>query len=276
MSLITKCTGVLETQNESKQDFIIRGKLQNGNLWYAVFDGHGSNKVINAIRALDFLQLMEMKNPAREIETIIRKIPDSFNSGATMSIVIISHENIRCFWKGDSTIKIYKNDEEYITCNNHNNENETEVARVSKLGIVTKHSWRPEIISANKITMVPSPYFMLSFNKERGLWDQTNMTNCLGHNNLLGDYIEEKTIPLTSGDEWTVLVASDGFWDIVAPEDTFIQLMNDCGELTDFAKSRWNQDWTYIYPGHPDKITKFGPADDMAIGMWKGGCTEPE
>ena len=46
--------------------------------------------------------------------------------------------------------------------------------------------------------------------------------------------------------------------------------MNDCVELTEFAKQRWKQDWTYEYPGHSSQVTKFEPADDIAIAFWKG------
>ncbi len=267
---MTDYQGVLETQQDKGQDFTVRGKLRNGNIWFAVFDGHGTNTVIDTIRGLDFNEVMENANPALEIQNIIEKIPDSFRSGATMSIVIICEDRIRCFWKGDSTIKIYKNDEEHYVSKNHDSQNDDEAKRISEMDIKTVSNWRTEILGPSTITMVQSPYYSLSYSQEKGCWDQTNMTNCLGHNSHLGSFIEEKVIHLQPNEKYSVLLASDGFWDIVSKQDVHIPRMNDCHELTEFAKQRWKQDWTYEYPGHPSQVTKFEPADDIAIAFWKG------
>ena len=270
MALMTEYHGVLETQQCKGQDFAVHGKLRNGDIWFAVFDGHGTNTVIDTIRALDFNEVMEKANPALEIQNIIEKIPDTFKSGSTMSMVIICEDKIRCFWKGDSTIKIYKNDEEHYVSKNHDSQHHEEVQRISALNLAMVEDWRTEVLGPSTITMVPSPYYRLSYSTEKGCWDQTNMTNCLGHNRLLGSFIEEKVISLQPNEKYSVIVATDGLWDIVAKQDTHLPLMNDCHELTEFAKQRWRQDWTYEYPGHPSQVTKFEPADDIGIAFWKG------
>lgn len=267
MALITNYMGVLETQFDKGQDYVLRGKKRNGDIWFAVFDGHGSNIVIDKLRSLDYGIIMENPSPAHEIQKIISEMGDTFKSGSTMSIIIISDTTIKCFWKGDSTIKIYKNNNLYITCDNHDSMNNSEMSRIEKLNIPTKMDWRTEILGKTRITMKPSPYFILT--TRDGVTDRTNMTNCLGHNGVLGDLIEEKTIELTPDDTFTAIVASDGLWDIVSPEDTDIPQM-DCHELTELAKQRWLQEWCYEYPGHPDQKTSLGKGDDIAIGMWKG------
>jgi serine/threonine protein phosphatase PrpC len=267
MALTTNYIGVLETQIDKGQDYVLRGKKRNGNVWFAVFDGHGGNAVIDKLRSLDFNIIMEKPNPAHEIQKIITDMGDTFKSGSTMSIIIISDTTIKCFWKGDSTIKIYKNNNLHVTCDNHDSVNQREMARIEKLNIPTKMDWCMEILGKTRITMKPSPYFMLS--AREGVTDQTNMTNCLGHNGVLGDFIEEKTIELTPDDDFAVIVASDGLWDIVSPDDTDIPYM-DCHELTEFAKERWMQEWCYEYEDHPTQMTKLGKGDDIAVGIWKG------
>jgi serine/threonine protein phosphatase PrpC len=275
MALCVSHTSVLETQATRKQDAVFTGKRSNGDVWYAVFDGHGGDTVIDAIRELDFLQIMDKENPAREISDIIGKLPDTFGTGATMSIVLISPTEIQCYWRGDSTIKIYKDGEEHFVSEDHSFQNATEMDRIKPLGIKTEPSWRTKILSPTSITMEPSPYFILDcivghgpFNRDKR--DMTNMTNCLGHNNKLGDTIQEEVILTAPYSLYTIIIATDGFWDIVAPQDEHIPSIESALDLTDFALGRWEQDWTYEYPGSETCTRKLTPRDDIAVGIWRG------
>lgn len=256
------------------QDFVVRGKLSNGSLWYAVFDGHGTDQVIDELRKVDFNTVMETKNPAKVIEDIVSNLGDTFRSGATMSIVIISPTTISCYWRGDSTIMVWGDNAEVFTSENHNSTSTSEMDRITSIGKEIIYAWAPKIIDKYTMTMVKSPYFVLdsrenNLDPSKPLRDMLNMTNSLGHNNNTQGAISEHHINLIPGVNYCMIAASDGLWDIVAPQDNLLMFRNAC-DIVDFAHHRWKQQWTYVYPGYEPKITKLPRVDDIGVAMWRG------
>lgn len=273
MALITNNTSILETASAKGQDFVAQGKRQNGDLWYLVIDGHGRNTVIDALRTLDYLTIMESLNPANIIKQKVNELGDTFKSGATMSIVIISPEKMNCYWCGDSTIKIWEKGKNIFTSKNHNSTNPEEVNRIETLGFEQVDDWSIEVLDDKTLTMVSTPYYILDSrlgDNGRYLQDTVNMTNVLGHNEKTGSVISHAEISLKEGVDYDMVIATDGLWDMVHPGDN-IDMFKDALDITEFAKKRWTQEWCYRFPGHPDQISSMNDQmDDIGVAVWKG------
>ena len=270
MEIFTKNSSISERPDVKNQDLIINGKLKNGSIWYLVADGHGKNTVISKLRNLDYCKIMENKDPVEEINKEINSLPNTFNSGSTISIVIISNEKISCYWRGDSTIKIWEDSKKIFESENHDDTNEKEVSRMKDLDVPTIDSWCPKIISTDTLTMIRKKYFVLDVEQSTGKVDQVNMTNCIGHNNKSYGKTQEYHITMKPSVEYTTIVASDGLWDIVAPTDN-LQDFNEATDICHFALERWNQEWNYEFPGEETVKQKLGGKDDISVALWKGG-----
>lgn len=83
--------------------------------------------------------------------------------------------------------------------------------------------------------------------------------------------------------EYKIIVASDGFWDMIIDEEVneennddeekiLADSQNGANELMQIAINRWNQSWTYI--NKDTKVVsndvKIGTGDDISIGVWVG------
>lgn len=276
MEITSMQTSILETSSGKGQDFVAQGKKTNGDLWYIVMDGHGKNTVIDALRKLDYIDIMEKDNPARAINDYVDKMGETFNSGATLSLVIISPKEIKCYWKGDSTIKIWSDKEEIFASKNHNMHNVDEVDRMKALGISTIDSWSPKVLGDATLTMVPAKYYVFNtiiHDNGTPYNDILNMTNSLGHNGKTGNSISEACIYLEPDIKYTLVMATDGLWDMVHTDDKIYDF-NDATKLTEFAKKRWAQEWIYVFEGYPDVIQTLPQCDDIAIAIWKGVIKE--
>ena len=272
MEITSMQSSILETSSGKGQDFVAQGKKTNGDLWYLVMDGHGKNKVIDALRKLDYITIMENSNPARTINNYVDKMGDTFNSGATLSLVIISPTQINCYWKGDSTIKIWRDGKEIFVSENHNRDNASEVSRMTREGIMSEPAWTPKVIDDTTLTMIPASYYIFNTviqDNGKVIRDILNMTNSLGHNGMTGNSISEACIKLNKGATYDLVIATDGLWDMVHSQDK-IHEFNDATSLTEFAINRWTQEWTYIFEGYPSEQKKIPSADDIGIVIWKG------
>tara|TARA_Y100000817_G_C16844000_1_gene539259 strand:- start:1001 stop:1828 length:828 start_codon:yes stop_codon:yes gene_type:complete len=270
MELFTNFSSISEIPDSKNQDMILTGKLSSGNIWYLVADGHGKNVVIDNLRKLDYSTIMENEKPFDTICTKINALPNTFNSGSTLSLVIISNHKISCYWRGDSTIKIWEGKDQIFESANHDDTNEAEMLRLSKLGISTKDGWAPKILSPDTLTMIPKKYFILDIDQSSGKIDQMNMTNCIGHNNKSQGETSEYHFTMKPSVEYTTIVASDGLWDIVAPDDNLPEF-NNATSLCDFALDRWYKVWNYEFPGSETVKQTLGGRDDICAALWKGG-----
>ena len=270
MTLFTNSSSISELPDRKNQDLVLQGKRQNGDIWYLVADGHGKNVVINRLRELDYSEIMEHEKPITLIYNEINALPNTFNSGATISLVMITPTKISCYWRGDSTIKVWEGRDLIFESASHDDTHVKEMQRMHELGISTVDSWAPKILSPDTLTMVQKKYFVLDFHQSSGKTDQMNMTNCLGHNNKARGEPEEYHITMKPSVEYTTIVASDGLWDIVAPTDSLTDF-NEASHLCDFALDRWQQEWHYEFPGSETVRQTLGGRDDICVALWKGG-----
>lgn len=275
MSLTTINNSSLVIPESKDQDFVANGKLENGNLWYIVFDGHGTNKVIDGLKKLELCSIMSTHDPCDIIEKKVREMGDTFNSGATMSIVIISPTAIKCYWRGDSAIKIWEDNLLIFESADHNSSSIPEMERMKRMRINTVSANSPKIIDEKTITVVPSPYFIVDRKRDdlygisRVLNDQINMTNCLGHNERTGGFASINRTNMKENKEYCVIAASDGVWDVMAPREN-LSIYSNASEVASLARTRWRQQWTYEYPGYEPEITTMPEGDDIGVSMWKG------
>ena len=91
--------------------------------------------------------------------------------------------------------------------------------------------------------------------------------------------------------EYKIIVASDGFWDMIIDEEVHIKeekhddnegynnddeiladSKNGANELMQIVINRWNQPWTYINKDTKSvsKDVLIGTGDDISIGVWVG------
>jgi serine/threonine protein phosphatase PrpC len=98
-------------------------------------------------------------------------------------------------------------------------------------------------------------------------------TQSLGHRGITGLEPSVHIIDIQSNDEITVIIGSDGLWDMICEEDTqFLSTCSSAEELCKFAEDRWKQEWNYIIDmAFPDVMekTSFDDFDDITVGIYK-------
>ena len=95
---------------------------------------------------------------------------------------------------------------------------------------------------------------------------------------------EDKEEEEQDENEYKVVIASDGFWDMIIDEEVMkneednndekilADSQNGANELMKIAIDRWNQPWTYINKDTKSvsKYVLIGTGDDISIGVWVG------
>ena len=245
-------------QSLSKQDYIISGKTEKYG-WILVLDGHGKNIVLDHLKSLNWPEIIEKEDLETIIFEGIQHLGNTENSGSTLSIVKIYSDHIECCWVGDSTIKIYCENNLFYTMQNHDQHHGKEMQKIERMKIEKKTSWSPQVLSQTDISMKLSYYFNF------GPKDVLNMTHSLGHNNITGKYFEKKIINMEQNKNYKVIVATDGLWDMYYSQDDtlFCKPEINASNILDLAKTRWKQEWNY-----QGSITRFpeGNEDDIAVG----------
>jgi len=289
---VTTSCEVIELQiGPSQQDIVRTGIRADGSPWIMVADGHGNNLVTYALRGQNWDEIMNMEDHFAYIENMVKELGDTSGSGATMSTVIMAPDGMHCKWRGDSIIKIFKKGRErrqecVFSARPHNMSHEQEAARMQSFVDETPE-FNILVLSPTELTMVPSNYYVVGTKKNRlGRFvpDHMAMTNALGHNCGSGGKAEYAFIPKVATSEYTVVVATDGLWDMMCDEDADIIASSTAEELADIAAGRWEQEWDYTYPnprvykGTDQEHTivsskqKMGPGekDDIGIAVWRG------
>lgn len=278
--------GVMETYEEreiqittdirqlcSKQDYIWTGKNlvdHNGETileMIALFDGHGSDHVIEKIRSLDLNKIVaEFAEPEHEIQRLIQEtnlakkfsVYSARRSGATCSIIKVYKNRIECRHVGDSEISVYKNKKIAYRMNPHTTSNSSELRRIWKLNASLHEGNKPKILSAVEIIMEPSN--IVKFKNF-----PLAPTQSLGHNGETGIIPFVEIIEYTKDDIMDCIVASDGVWDMIMhKEEEEIILNMEAEQIGKFCEDRWKQTWIY------EKETTTFPSDgydDISVAV---------
>jgi len=266
-------------QLDKKQDFSYSQKICDL-IWLVVADGHASyseefynNKiVINYIKELDWNKFLvnNKEYPLQALQDkIMCDISDTKNNGATITIVKIDTKknNIKIWWKGDSTAIIYKDNKLAYETANHNIFNEKEVERLQRENINyirDKTGANINLLGGNKIEIVNSPNYVTYSNN-----DKINMTNCLGHNQITGLFIDYYEYNFNSDSKIKIIVATDGFWDMYYRDDDESIVLNakNASELSKHAEKKWKQEWKQVWRGK-EYPQKFPTYDDVAVALF--------
>ena len=216
--------------------------------WAMVTDGHGSNTCINFLRSIKQETLNEIIGTSTPVEALAKYINDRANirifesSGATMCLVKIYKDRVVCINCGDSQVIVYKNNEPVFISKQHNAFNRDERKRLTTSfpGVKIEKTKNIKIISENKIIGVEGEYIEFP----SGI--RLMMSQALGHNGNTGYAPDYETISYNEGDSLKIIIATDGFWDMVIKdeEEEITNLLKmQCKDLLDFAVKRWLQEW---------------------------------
>jgi len=266
----------------SDQDYVNRIKI--GNItWLIVIDGHGehfepidSEDLVSWLKNYSwfkFLNTINEENPINKLEEEIDKNYSSTSGiGATISLVrIIDDTKITVWWRGDSYIKVFEDDEliggsEIISITM---EEEKERLKKEKIKYTLEKSWRPSVLSETEITMVPSFYINFkakSKSRSTKLINKINMSQCIGHDNMCGKTDNRRDYDIDVKKKYRIIGASDGLWDVFMERDNEILVNKDIKaiDLLDVALKRWEQEWDYIWGGINIGKQKLDKRDDIS------------
>ena len=277
----------LETQVSSKQDMVRTGKYLSPNTtdvynsWIVVADGHGVGNIINTFKKADWNAIMESENTMALIYKMVGSLKNTICDGTTLSVVKITPEGIKCWWIGDSQIRIFRDKKQYWKSNNHNSQNNEEMERIRKTNIKTEGSWTLSVLDEECLSMKRSHYF--HHNIDGGI-EKLAMSRALGHNNGVYPFVDSQFITFEKDKKylWKIIVASDGLWDVVGEEDTLLlaSQKTTAKSLTDLALNRWIQEWIYVEPFNTLPLSTIkkdnmrmkekiqGCGDDIGIAVW--------
>ena len=250
-------------QATSKQDFAIAGVSESGKWHFCIAaDGHGrTSKTIDYLRSRNWSTLIDHKS-LQCLITILREDIGKLkgtNDGACLSIVrftdhkVISGGHGDCgvepgiielCYIGDSSIKIYSDNNVIYKSKDHDRYNKEEIERISETcnmrGIQRSGQWDIEVVNSKLIKSVPAAIF------DFGGGDAINMTNALGHEGKTGDMTGYYIMQMDNRKNYKIVVATDGFWGMTCDHDQeFISGDSDANALVDFADSRWRQTWNH-------------------------------
>jgi serine/threonine protein phosphatase PrpC len=228
-------------------DFIDEETGEKGK-WAMVTDGHGSNTCINFLRYIDQIKLNKIIGTKSPVETMAKYINDRANirifesSGATMCLAKIYKDRIVCINCGDSQLIVYKNSEPVFISKEHNAFNLNERKRLTSCfpGLQIEKTKNIKIVSENKIIGIVGEYI------EFPSGTRLMMSQALGHNGNTGYAPDYQTISYNECDNVKIIIATDGFWDMVIKDDEeeITNLLKmQCKDLLDFAVKRWLQEW---------------------------------
>ena len=105
------------------------------------------------------------------------------------------------------------------------------------------------------------------------------MIRALGHELSTVQKMNELTLPIELDDEVSILVATDGLWDVVYEPELLSKFPEyDAEDFMKLASDRWDQEWNYIVPSiftdasgnaFPIEKMKVDSADDVGVVVYK-------
>lgn len=245
-------------QNMGKgQDHCIQGStVYNGmyTRYAAVFDGHGSDAVINFIRNISLEKMEKIMATNCPVTTMFHyvndyvKITENF-SGATMCLTRIFPTYIEIINSGDSQAIVYKNDQIEFISDTHDASNETDLLRVKKLTQFSHLNHADNIKMIDENTLCVRDAFYIVYDNNTCLI----CTQCLGHNGITGIKPDKTIIYYGEEDNVRVLLGSDGLFDMIIKEkfndeyleEDLLAILDLPGDvILNRATKRWLQEWS--------------------------------
>lgn len=247
-----------------------------------IADGHGNgkyveimssnnfkwNRIISQSTGKDMLEKLH-KQIEKACNNNIDKINSFENDGSTLSIVKIYKNMIKCFWIGDSQIRIFKNKKEWFKSKNHTAKNKKELTRLEQCQESAYN------IKKVKSLFVADPHTLTkTYQKQIHFYtnntcEKMNITRALGHNNALHPIFQIKTLFIDEEDIIDIVAASDGFWDMyceTSDHDIEGLLKKSAKDLAFLALQRWQQSWNYKNTTYTLPTSE---CDDISIAIFR-------
>lgn len=259
--MITKSIYLKQNELGKKQDFVYVGQTNKKKDFSVVADGHGHSKVIEVIKSIQWESVLDRENIGESIYSFFPPHFKTTNSGSTISIVLVSDNNINIYWIGDSTIKVYRDQKKTFQTSAFQ-------GKIIPLRTKTKKN-----INVLEIFDLSSKYIG-SMNREKKCFyyllpnnDTLAMPHALGHDNSTGKKMKKKVIIIEENINYTILSASDGLWDLTHPNDenVFIEA-HDANDIGNIVHRRWHGVW--LFNENQSSFEK-NNIDDIAIAMIK-------
>lgn len=225
---------VVVFQTGSGQDHAVCGKTGDAE-WAVLYDGHGTNKVIDQLRVLNMDTYIGDLNPLESIASSGIK-GDTYLSGATACMMRRIGNQIELFNMGDSGAYLYVNGKLVVETTRHTFLNEDELERTKPLIRCILPTKAPFPVSDERVEEVLSPTG--HFNTGERLVPSRS----IGHNHMTGDVAERIVVNVESTDHVRIVMGSDGLLDMRVPltEGSALALATE-------AERRWRKPWKYKF-----------------------------
>ena len=253
-------------------------RVRTGPNWVVVQDGHGYDDCIDFLDTLPYDQIMQLENPAEEIQRYIMDSREPFvQSGSTLCIArVISRNVIEIINVGDSQAEVYIDGQLVFMSKPHGltfaeTDDLEELERVKSFlhPVTPSRSGKTlKAISHEVITQVENK--VCTFRCGRSIVP----TMALGHENMTGFAPTKTYLPFSPGQRVRICVYSDGVGDMRiendAQDQADMQAMT-AQQLLDKFVVRWRKEWQFapdekrldkLYP-----TTMSGGYDDVCIGI---------
>ena len=240
-------------QNDKGQDQPFSGITASGKYYSGVFDGHGKNNVIDALREYQTSgKLNEFMDNETPIEAIQQRLKDDevcpsyISSGSTITFAILDDNMLKIINCGDSRTFVFRNGIlEFIT-EEHFCGNPREKERLGGLGKY-RESGSLKAISETILIQVPSEYRILDNCYELAV------TQALGHNNFAKPAPDIYEMVIAPNDEVIAVSVTDGITDMLICDELYqdkireedIRMIYELSseELKNKIQERWGQEW---------------------------------
>ena len=237
----------------NNQDYAGTGRIHDTDYIFA-FDGHGTNHVIDQIRAMNMDDIALSSNPVLAVHEQLKG--DSYRSGSTMAFARKTGTCIETFNCGDSMIWIYVNGSLRHESIPHTFTNPKEIERTRHLVRRIKQFMAPFPVSHDTVEEILSPSGLFHTGEE------LVPSQSLGHNNMTELAPEHFTVTVHPTDHVRMVVGSDGFSDMLVDPS-----QGTARTLAQKAVERWKQKWNYMYQGRIVQ-TNYDDIDDVSVAVY--------
>ena len=252
-----------ELQLYKGQDFTMNGEIENDNkiiYWQALFDGHGNDSCIQAIRQTmkdNVNEIILSEEPLQKIQDYIDSIDETEDtkkaSGSTGIIVKKWEEgnkvHVEISYVGDSTLMIYCNDKCVYKNELHDVTHSKQMTKLASVGAINineptiSQGPRFDLMNDNTVLCSPGLYVKIVDPSHQKGYRPISTSSTLGHNNLYcGLHAENNKFLFNLTDKLRIVCVSDGITDVVLPNNPVLQY-GTSAEILEEARVKWSQTW---------------------------------
>lgn len=240
-----------EEKNGKGQDQPFSGETPSGKVYFGVWDGHGTNNVINKLREYikngQLSEFMDWPDPINIIanDLLDKKICGPYeSSGATMNCGILENDVLTFMNCGDSRMFVFKNKILVFTSEDHSWDNAKEKERLGPEVYFTPNQGL-KVLAEDELLGIYSEYMI----QKNG--NHLAVTQALGHNNCSPPHPDVFHLKVEPTDEIVAVSLSDGVTDMlicdeegnIIPSDIQMIYEMSAEELKNKIQRRWTSPW---------------------------------